>query len=213
MEEINDRLNRFEAELSGVRAELVSTDYIMRIVKLEAKLSALGQHVRSRNVEVVDEDGNTRATLKEDGLRVRDQKGRTRAALALTAAGPMVALFDEKVNRVGLSALASGPLLALMDEKGNSRATISVFSSEPELTLFDERGERKGEAIDSNAWLKRNWPTLAIIVILVLCWAFRYRYYTTSSGGNGASLYRVNVWTGETCFKPSARDWYCPKPE
>ena len=44
----------------------------------------------------------------------------------------------------------------------------------------------------------RLWLLALVVLLIVLAWLNRYKYVAISAD-DGADLYRVNTWTGETC--------------
>jgi hypothetical protein len=79
-----------------------------RLAKLERELADLRagpkKHVRTRLLEITDENGNNRAVLRADEggptLELLDEKGNKRAVLRVDALGPVLYLLDEKCNRI-----------------------------------------------------------------------------------------------------------------
>jgi hypothetical protein len=82
--------------------------------------------VRTKNLQIVDDDGNVRASIN-----IKE---------ANTAEGnPMLTLFDKGGNeRAILSLFAGNPGLWLNDENGKLRANLSLAAGKPVLNFMDE---------------------------------------------------------------------------
>jgi hypothetical protein len=129
--------------------------------------------VRATSFALVDENGNTRASLFVDKdknapvLGMSDVKGKCRLLLAApTKEGPGLSMFDENGKgcvelsvgkdgprlllsedddkpRVGLFGAKDGPTLKLYDENRKVRVLLIVAKDGPVLTLTDENGKAR----------------------------------------------------------------------
>jgi len=161
---INERVDELQRELAGIKAELQRHRNVARRVTAGAWVLAgtvggvilMGQatpdpdapvedsvtdRIRTRQLEVVDDQGRVRAVLSADGpsLALADEQGNARLTLSLLTSGPALVLSDEGgANRVVLTEdFDDGPGLSLLDEQERPRATLSVHSDGPRLSLAD----------------------------------------------------------------------------
>ena len=107
------------------------------------------KEVRASRFVLVDDSGNTRATLGLDkgapGLRLLDGKGKALAWLAIAAMksrGSRLGLADENgKTRFTLSVNKDMTLLAMRGKNGKSRAMLIATKNGPEMSLRDENGK------------------------------------------------------------------------
>jgi len=78
-------------------------------------------------------------------LNLSDEKGKTRAIMAVTREGPWLDLFDEKGKVRAMLNLDDkiGPGLGLFDEKGKIRVSLRSAKDRLGLRLYDKNGTRR----------------------------------------------------------------------
>ncbi len=119
-----------------------------------AILALMGQATPARVQKVVEAErfvlrdtyGKLRATLTVEGgsagLKLFDETGTARAALALLNGWPALSLQDQAGKpraMLGVSPGESG--LIFFDAAGKSRAVLTVAGNSPRLTLSDQAGK------------------------------------------------------------------------
>ena len=112
--------------------------------------------------------------IEAEGFVLRDDSGKVRAILGVSAAGPALSLRDGNgIERVLLAAQANGaPLLRFSDADGKDRAVLTVTPSGPGLSFADSHervrtalgflgGEGRLEYYDANGDLRfRSNPSM-----------------------------------------------------
>lgn len=121
-----------------------------RIDRLEAELrhwqTRAASGVTTRQVTLVDEQGQERATLTADAggptIVFRDEAGMVRLKLTLAASGPGMTLADELGHtRAWLGFTKEALRIGFADEDGNSRAFFGVMrSGQPVAKFYDAAG-------------------------------------------------------------------------
>lgn len=125
VDSLSQRLDRLEREIRWWRR--LGTVVVSTLV-LAFLLGATGQ-------KVADE---VRAKL----FVLVDVDGKDRAALVVTADGPVLALYDRDGKfRADLAVTAAGSALALRDRDGAPRAMLGVPTGGPALGLYDRDGK------------------------------------------------------------------------
>jgi hypothetical protein len=101
--------------------------------------------VRTKNLQIVDDDGILRASFEIKEADTSDT----------FEGNPMLTLFDEGGNaRAILSLFAGNPGLALYDDEGYARAVLRLAAGNPHLEMYDQKRLRADyECIDGNPGL------------------------------------------------------------
>lgn len=119
-----------------------------RLKKLEEELSELKNRVRTKRVEILDEEGRAAAFLiTSNGLpifRMMSRRGRPQITMTLTETGPIISLNDvDGTTRAEIMASDErGPGMSLYDAAGNLRMGMLVSEKGPSgLIQYDANGQ------------------------------------------------------------------------
>jgi hypothetical protein len=153
LEKLEHTARRYRLVLTGLGIAILACVVTWVVIGTSGRAQAqkpaeTDKVVRAREFILEDEKGETRATLALDAggpsLSLVGGEGKGGVALAATPLGPTLMLVDGKDKiRVMLSVSEGAPMLWLYDKSGNRRAGLAVFEDQPVLALQDEKGQAR----------------------------------------------------------------------
>ena len=137
------RLEQLEKRCRQLTGVLMGTMAVTAVIVLSgAAPNADPEHVRTRQLEIVDEDGNVRIRLgRADegyGVVVYDENGRFNATLTDAPRGTVMSL-SKGGSGIRLQASQKGAGLSVRDSKGKPRVVVFATNDRSQIVLKDQQ--------------------------------------------------------------------------